>query len=362
MAATDAPPPADHEPRWPAFLGNLSGRSVALALLFGSVVAVLLNPVVATPFSALLARVLFLSMLLLLAFTAAGYWQQQRPLPRRLVQLLAVLLVSTLALAVYLLSTDGDAFFGSDARLVGLAWIAGTATVLGLLLALGALYRERDAQARSQQLHFELERQRLQRQAADARLALLRSQIEPHFLFNTLANVQALVETGSPRASAVLGSLIAYLRAAVPRLQDRQATLVQELELVRAYLELMQLRMPDRLRFAVTADADAIELRFPPMALLTLVENAVRHGIDPSEAGGHIDVRVRRDGASAARHLSVCDSGVGMADHAAAGTGLDNLRERLQSFFDPPGRLTLSPVMPHGLCAHIVVPPQRGAP
>src|SRR5439155_21546330 len=106
-----------------------------------------------------------------------------------------------------------------------------------------------------------------------------------------------LVETGSPRASIVLGSLITYLRAAVPRLQDPAATIGQELELVRAYLEVMQMRMPDRMQFMLHADAEARALLCPPMTLLTLVENAVRHGLDPSEEGGRIDVRVDvRDG------------------------------------------------------------------
>jgi sensor histidine kinase YesM len=117
--------------------------------------------------------------------------------------------------------------------------------VVGLVLALGAMVREQQAHSRARQLHFELERNRLERQALDARLSLLRSQIEPHFLFNTLANVHTLVENGSPRAAAVLGSLIAYLRAAMPRLHDDDnATLGRESALVRAYLELMHMRCP----------------------------------------------------------------------------------------------------------------------
>jgi hypothetical protein len=105
--------------------------------------------------------------------------------------------------------------------------LSGTALVLGLVITLTAQLREREAQARSQALQFELERSRLEKQAVDARLALLQAQIEPHFLFNTLANVQALVEAGSPRAPAVLQSLIAYLRAAVPRLHAARATLAR---------------------------------------------------------------------------------------------------------------------------------------
>ena len=115
-------------------------------------------------------------------------------------------------------------------------------------IALGALVRQKEALAREQALALDLARSELDRQALDARLNLLQAQVAPHFLFNTLANVQALVETGSPKAPDVLRSLIAYLRAAVPRLNEPLTTFGQELDLVRAYLELMRMRMPDRLR------------------------------------------------------------------------------------------------------------------
>lgn len=117
-------------------------------------------------------------------------------------------------------------------------------------------------------------------------------QVEPHFLFNTLANVQPLVQSGAPQAVDVLESLIAYLRAAVPRLQETSTTLGQELELVRAYLDVMHMRMPDRLQFALHVEPGMSGLECPPMTLLPLVENAVRHGVDPSEIGGRIDIDV----------------------------------------------------------------------
>jgi len=346
-----------------AFMGRLTGRAVALTLLLGTLAAVALNPIFMSPFPVLLGRTLILSLSLLLAFTIAGQWQQ-RWLPRWLMQLLAVVLAAPLVtLLLYLLTTGGDtaAFFDNQARLWGFAWIAGTGTVVGLVLALGALYRERDAQVRAQQLQFELQRNELQRQALDARLSLLRSQIEPHFLFNTLANVQALVETGSPRAPAVLGSLIAYLRAAMPRLHEESASLGQETALVRAYLELMHMRMPDRLSFTVQVPDDLLGQRFPPMALLTLVENAVRHGIDPSEQGGHIEVGAVRDAASGETRVWVSDSGMGLSPQAEDGTGLNNLRARLSAFFDAGAQLRVEPTEPRGLRASIVIAAPPGA-
>jgi signal transduction histidine kinase len=343
---------------WAGFWRDLSWRAVATALTLAVLAALALNPVFATPFPVVLGRMLFVAVVLLLAFALAGHWRQ-RWLPRWVAQVGAVVFAAPLAtLFVYLLSTGGNvaAFVQDRWRVSGFVLIAGTGLVVGLVLALGALYRERDAQARSQALAFALERETLERQAADARLALLRSQIEPHFLFNTLANVQELVDSGSPRASEVLKSLTAYLRAAMPRLSDGAATLGDEEALVRAYLDLMLMRMPDRLAFEIDVDPALRTLRFPPMALLTLVENAVRHGIDPAEHGGRIEVGAQRVASGVVRAW-VADSGVGMAEAAQPGTGLSNLRARMQAFFGPSATLELSEQPPHGVRAELSFQP-----
>jgi LytS/YehU family sensor histidine kinase len=220
------------------------------------------------------------------------------------------------------------------------------------------MVRQRDIFARDQALAFELEKSRLERTALDTRLRLLQAQVEPHFLFNTLANVQTLVDSGSPQASGVLASLIAYLRAAVPRMHEPATTLGQELDLVRAYLELMRMRMPDRLAFALHVDPAANEVQCPPVTLLTLVENAVRHGIDPSEEGGRIDIDVRvSDGRCTVR---VTDTGLGLAGAGAGlGTGLATLRERLQLAFGSEARLRLTEIEPHGVRAEIELPARQ---
>jgi LytS/YehU family sensor histidine kinase len=214
--------------------------------------------------------------------------------------------------------------------------------------------------ARSQALAFELERSELERKALDARLRLLQAQVEPHFLFNTLANVRELVDSGSPQASMVLGSLIAYLRAAVPRLHEPATTLGQELELVRAYLEVMHMRMPDRMQYVLHVDEATLALHCPPMTLLTLVENAVRHGIDPSEDGGRIEVRViEHDGRCRAQ---VVDTGVGLRHSGAGlGTGLSTLRERLQLTFGDSVELRLGALVPHGVNAELEFPARRSS-
>jgi LytS/YehU family sensor histidine kinase len=239
--------------------------------------------------------------------------------------------------------------------MMGLIVLLVEGLLCGPWIALGAMLRQRDIFARHQALAFELERSELERKALDARLRLLQAQVKPHFLFNTLANVQALVDAGSPQASRVLASLIAYLRAAVPRMQAEAATLAQELELVRAYLEIMQMRMPDRLQFALNMEPATAKLQCPPMSLLTLVENAVQHGIDPSEIGGRIDLDVWvREGRC---HVRVVDTGVGLKSAGGGlGTGLSTLRERMQLAFGGDAQFHLTEIEPHGVCAELSFP------
>jgi LytS/YehU family sensor histidine kinase len=262
---------------------------------------------------------------------------------------------------IYWLSTKrgAPAFYDVKDRMEGFGMLVGVGLLVAPWVALGALVRQKEALARHQALAFDLERSELERQALDARLRLLQAQVAPHFLFNTLANVQALVEAGSPQASDVLRSLIAYLRAAVPRLNEPATTLGQELQLVQAYLELMHMRMPDRLQFAMHVDDAALTLLCPPMTLLTLVENAVRHGIDPSEQGGRIDIHVhRRDDRCV---LRVSDTGAGLRQTGnGLGTGLSTLRERLQLTFGGDVQLLVSAQHPRGVCAELDFP-ARGA-
>jgi len=295
-------------------------------------------------------------MVLLFGFTVAGAWRQTW-LPRWVAQVLAIGLGAALSpLVVQLLSMHGDfsAFIGSPHNVRGYVLVTFSAAIVGTLFALGALYRERDAQARAEALRFALERETLERQAADARLHLMTAQIQPHFLLNTLANVQELLECGSPRAVPVFRSLIAYLRAAVPRLQHEDATLEDEERLVRAYLELMHMRMPDRLAFTIDVDASLRAMHFPPMSLLTLVENAIRHGIDPCCDECRVEVGARRIDSQRVQ-LWVADTGLGMSENAGEGTGLANLRARLKASFGDDARLEFSEQPPHGLRADVFV-------
>ena len=293
-----------------------------------------------------------------LTFGLAERWPQRLPrgLARWVVQVLAVGVVMAPANLVFTLldQAPGSPSLWSGGEKLG---EFGASTAIALLVApwtaLAALVRH-------QALAFDLERSELEREALEARLHLLQAQVAPHFLFNTLANVQALVDAGSPQASAVLASLTAYLRAAVPRLHGPVPTMAAELQLVETYLELMHMRMPDRLRFSLEIDEAARGLRCPPMTLLTLVENAVRHGVDPSEDGGEIVVEGRRRGDRCL--VRVADTGLGLSQGAGGlGTGLSTLRERLRLSFAGAVRMQLVEQEPHGVRAELDFPAEDAA-
>lgn len=313
------------------------------------------------------SRAVMVGLAAMLAFGLFEQWPRRLPrwLARSALQLIGIVLVVPFgSLLAYLVTTGGDPQFATDEkRVIGYAMLTFTGILFAPWIAVGAMLKQRDAFARDQALAFELEKSEFERNALDARLRLLQAQVEPHFLFNTLANVQALVDAGSPQASSVLKSLIAYLRAAVPRMHEPATVLGQEMELVRAYLELMQMRMPDRLQFALRIEPAAKAVRCPPMTLLTLVENAVRHGIDPSEEGGRIDVDVwLRDNRCLVR---VTDTGVGLQPAGlqrsgdGLGTGLSTLRERLKLIFGSDVQLRLTEIEPHGVCAELDFPARQ---
>ena len=356
MATTTLPPP---------LAGRIySWRRVRVVLLAVFITSLPLMATWTGGWGVLLLRLGMIGMIQLGVYGVLERWPRKLPgwLARWVLQLIAIAAVVPVAMAfIYTLTTLGDAvdWTHDKERLTGYGLLTFLSILVAPWVAMAALYRHVSGHAQRQALAFDLVRSQYERNTAQARLRLLHAQVEPHFLFNTLANVRELVDSGSPQASSVLDSLIAYLRAAVPRLHEREATLGQELQLVRAYLELMHMRMPDRLQFSIEADDEADSVRCPPTTLLTLVENAVRHGIDPGEEGGRIDVTVEvRDGRCIAR---VRDTGVGLQTTSSSlGTGLTSLRERLQLVFGGDADLRLASIDPHGVCAEAEFPAQRG--
>lgn len=346
--------------------GVFPPRRLATTLACSVLVALLFGIDWQTPLPGLWLRVIGIGLILLLVFGILERWPQRLPrgVARWALQVIGVgLAVPLCTTAVYLLSTGAGEppFWTVEARRNGFGLLTFGGVLIAPWVALSALVRQREARVSELSLAVELQKSELARRALEARLNLLAAQVKPHFLFNTLANVHALVEIDSPRASQVLESLISYLRAAVPKLNTSSARLGDELELVRAYLDLMQLRMPDRLQVSWRLEPGVEALRCPPLTVLTLVENAVRHGIDPDERGGSVRISIAT--AQGRCHVVVEDDGVGSASPPRGeGTGLHTLRERLQLAFGDAVEVALRPRCPRGMLAELRFPAERAGP
>jgi sensor histidine kinase YesM len=195
----------------------------------------------------------------------------------------------------------------------------------------------------------------LERRLMEAQMAALQAQVEPHFLFNTLALIGQLIETDPPEAARVHAHLIEYLRSTLPQMRAAGGgTLGKQVELSRAYLSIMQARMKERLAVQFEVPDFLGSAPFPPMMLQTLIENAIKHGLEPKIEGGTIEVSARVVGATL--HVDVCDDGAGIDPHADDGVGLANIRERLRLLYGATAELAIEARPGGGACASIRLP------
>ncbi len=294
-------------------------------------------------------------LLLLATIAVADSIATDRQMRRRPALALGVLLVaigSAIAVVVRVWVYGGMPTFGSDPAYLTGVWL--TWTLLGsLAYALFYLTRE-DEQQRQMLSDTECADQALNAQMLQARLSALQAQIEPHFLFNTLANVRRLYETTPDRGREMLSCLIAYLRAALPSMRSTSSTLGRELDLARSFLTILQMRMGDRLQFAISAEAGLLDAPMPPMVLPTLVENAIKHGLGPLPEGGRIDIRAHRTGDDL--QIEVRDTGAGFTAAKGSGVGLANTRSRLAGLYGSRASLQLAAGAPRGVVATLQLP------
>jgi Histidine kinase/Histidine kinase-, DNA gyrase B-, and HSP90-like ATPase len=230
--------------------------------------------------------------------------------------------------------------------------------IMGLCVSFIFLFKFREAHAAAALHMAEAERHLMSKHAIEAELKLMQAQVEPHFLFNTLASIQYLTETDPREAGRLLSHLIDYLRAALPQLRASSTTLGKEVGLASAYLNILKMRMGARLAFDIDVPADLAQHAFPPNLLISLVENAIKHGVEPAADGGAIRVIARHEGAALV--VSVTDTGRGSAAPAPGapgdGVGLANVRDRLAALYGAQGRFTLSTEPPHGTRATLSIP------
>jgi sensor histidine kinase YesM len=214
---------------------------------------------------------------------------------------------------------------------------------------------KRSAELNASRATRRAETEQCERTVLEARLEALQAQIEPHFLFNTLASIDQLIQTDPPRASKMQQSLIRYLRSAMPQMREgSRPSLGQQVNLSSAFLEIMAFRMEERLQPGVNVPEGLKSAVFPSMMLQTLVENAVKHGLEPKAEGGRLEISAEIVDGQLAVH--VLDTGRGFMPDAEGGVGLANIRERLKALYNGRAELIISVPPVGGTCATIKVP------
>ncbi|WP_077037214.1 sensor histidine kinase, partial [Pelomonas sp. KK5] len=233
-------------------------------------------------------------------------------------------------------------------------WILASALVKGT-------YKGRIvAEKKAAQATETAEAESLKRQVVEARMAAMQAQVEPHFLFNTLASIDHLIETDPPRASQMQKNLIALLRASMPTMREANASgvrdLGRELAVIKPYLEILKVRMEERLVTEIDVPEGLLSAEFPPMMIQSLVENAIKHGLEPKAEGGTLKVKAEIVHGKLA--VTVADTGLGFGRAATSGTGvgLANIRERLALLYGARGAVTVTENQPSGTKVTITVP------
>lgn len=212
--------------------------------------------------------------------------------------------------------------------------------------------RNTNRRRREQESHRQTE---TEKELSEARLGLLSAQVEPHFLYNTLASAQVLVRTDPARADEMLGNLISYLRHSLPKADEQMSNLGTEMERTRAYLDILKVRMGNRLTFSIDMPDAAQGMAMPAMMLQTLAENAIKHGLEPKTGGGTVWIRAQLE--SGALEVTVADDGRGLStEGSGTGIGLKNVRERLRLIYGDKARLAITNNFPTGVSATLVIP------
>jgi signal transduction histidine kinase len=365
-AASSANLPPPTPPRGSANLAHALRESLPMAALLASVVTVYLAPgLLLGKWPGLASAALsfvgawvghFFASCVMLSIVVAGYRHTQRgagPTPGRLAVLIfASGNAAVFIYAILIAATNDQVREGNDIGPFGglLLWNYS----LAAMIVLAHHFAERSRSAATALGDAETRRIGLEREVASAHVALLQAQVEPHFIFNALANVRRLMRTDAPAARTLLTDLLRYLEEALPALRDEHTTLGREAELVRAYLAVHQVRMGPRLRAEVDLPPELVGRSVPPMVLLTLVENALKHGLQPRVDGGSITVRARREAGRLV--LTVADTGRGMGSGSGHGTGLANVRARLKQMYGADAALALAVNEPQGVVATITLP------
>lgn len=300
------------------------------------------------------------SLAILLAYTLAqaGLCLSQKILWFKHASQRWAILALSMALALFA-GLKAEAAFWPTMTTSHASWLLPAIILVFLLATVLPAAIDQEIRHRTQaSLAAEASKHKVERQMLEARLAALQGQIEPHFLFNTLANTRALIHQDANQAEQMLNHLIAYLRAAMPDMRLSTTTLGQELDRAAAYLQIFQIRLGARFQFSVQATDEVRACLIPPLAIMSLVENAIKHGIEPQPGEVRIDIGARSEAGQLL--VTVSDNGRGFKDELGGGVGLLNVQERLSALFGEQAELQLQPGDKGGVRATISLPVRTG--
>ena len=265
-----------------------------------------------------------------------------------------------------------DRYYGNDLQQTfylrfRITLIAGLSAGLLYAAIVGAIVylRAQHVAIANRQLTSEKRESDVARQLTETKLRLLQAQVEPHFLFNTLASAQQLAQKSAPDAARLIGHLVRFLRMSIPSMRENTGALKREFEQISAYLAIMQTRMGERLTYSVSAPTSLEDFALPPALVMTLVENAIKHGVEPAADGGHVSVsaEVQRIKERDTLTIVVADTGAGFVSteskDAGGGLGLSNIAQRLQAIYGDAAHVSLtqaSKVEPYGCIATLELP------
>lgn len=269
------------------------------------------------------------------------------------VAMLAAIVLGT-SLGVVVSGIDPDAFIQDRGTLI-------RTLVLGLLFGFIITYffisREKIVESETRAKEEKIQRLVSEKASAEAQIKQLQAQIEPHFLFNTLSNVLSMLDSDPQKGKTMLMDLIQYLRMSLTKIREEMSTIDMEMDMIRAYLDIYKIRMGNRLCYSIDLPEHLKQVSLPPMLLQPLVENAIKHGLEPNINGGEITIRVLENKGSI--RIDVRDSGQGFVSDGRDGIGIANIKERLKSLYNNRAHLVLKDVQPHGVEATLEVPNER---
>ena len=282
-----------------------------------------------------------------------NYLKTARPFIQLLIIVSALTIGSVIGalLAITAMGINASILLEKDPQLIHIVFLG---IFFGSIISYFFFSREKISAAKTRIQEERMKSLASEKEKAETNLRLLQAQIEPHFLFNTLSNILSLIDTDLENGKSMLVDLIHYLRTSLSKTRAETNTIAQEMELLQAYLNLFKVRMGKRLHYKISVPDNIKDFPFPSMLVQPLVENAIKHGLEPRIGGGEISIKAEKAGDIL--RLEVADTGIGLHEGDIPGIGLSNIRERLQSLFSEKGRLTLKDNQPSGLKAIIEVP------